>query len=747
MSRARMVSSAWSGPVTALLVTVALSAISTAGFAKPRDTPESNERCYRDNFDGRRLNGGFDAIPGSELLGIATDCYNKAADRSKPTGQTIYANFYAGKAWRIVGTSQSLPPGDRTWRDAEQALRLVVGFHDPNDSRNPQPLTPRSSPSDLRAELTRIEAEVELAQVLSAQGRRPDAEQLAAKAMAEYGAFNSFPAIAAYPTFAERVNSDSDNASYVRATILRAPPANKTDAVVALYAFLNPRTNKHPRAEEARAALYDMATEVGRGILEQGTREPSTAATYFTAARDAATAAYNVRPTPELALNIADANVNLGQVSLRLASRLGPNAIGGCNPVGDPGRTQGAIKYFGDAQNAATLALSQRPAETRQRLSTALQWQGCAQMAGGDPTSAIESFKQAARSDAGSATTQLALARVLYSEATRDGAINPETFWQSSRDAYASALRIMRATRAPNDKLFDALIESADVDVAYVKNTAVAPRAREAIASAIASLNAAKGMAKTRPEAYLRLGTIYIGDDAFVDSVGRGQFAGVKNPGEARSNLGNALNYALGPEQRAVSAQAHYYLSLLATQRMLDLHRVGGAAQSAAREAISHGDEAAKNADNEHSLLYFRQACEARLLSVIPDERGEQYCRADDTRDQDTDKQRNNYAEALLRQGMYFLSRGSNSRKNQSAQWDAATAAFDLGASRLPPFTTLTQDDATAELLAKLLAGKGLAMKCSGLTNVGEAIIRGIPAGPNAKAEYYFRTKYDLPRC
>ena len=118
---------------------------------------------------------------------------------------------------------------------------------------------------------------------------------------------------------------------------------------------------------------------------------------------------------------------------------------------------------------------------------------------------------------------------------------------------------------------------------------------------------------------------------------------------------------------------------------------------------------------------------------------GTRFCRADEGRDHD------NYPEALLREGMYFLSKGSSARNrgDQSTAWDAAYAAFDRGVNRLPDFG---RDDDSSDLRAKLLAGKGLALICSGLRKVGEDTIAGIPADLRRSAKSHFDA-YGLPKC
>ncbi|MDX2235320.1 MAG: hypothetical protein NW200_12550 [Hyphomonadaceae bacterium] len=680
-----------------LSIAGAVSACASPGLS--REPAQSAQRCYRDDFGGRRAS--LESLSGGELSEIALSCRTLAGDASRPRRETLYANFYAGKAWRLSGQAESRPMADPVWANAETALRDVVDFNGP-------PPGARSSAADLRFALTRIEAELELAQVLRTQNRKDDAVRRARKAIADYEAYIANSAIT---TLKEEANAGRVNASIALAEIHRMTPADNLAALVALQVFIDRNLDRHPRAADARADIIATANTLGAAQLTESTPEALRNATnYFTLALDAALAAKRVNP----ALDISETYINLGRVNMAAAGRIGPEVAGGCDPVtGDTTSIRQALELFNNAP-ASPLAI---------------QYRGCAQMALGDLTAAVQSFRQAAAANGNTAVTQLALARGLYRAATI-GVGNTAANWQDARAAYRSALQIMAdpARNVDPEARARVHVELAEVDLEYVFRTNfTTPSKASVIDEAFASLQRATQLAPNRGDAFLRLGLMQLGEGVFAPK------RDLEGPNGARANIARALKLASGADQRALRAESYFLLSRLEVQKL----RTGGRADE--RAAISNGDQAAELGDEVRGPIYYAQACEARLLFNRVAGDGSRFCRADEARDQA------NFPAALLREGLYFLSRGSNARARpeQAAAWDAAYSAFDRGAAGIPDFG---RDPVSAELRAKLLAGKGLAMRCSGLTKVGADIINSIPSDLRETARIYFDT-YGLPRC
>lgn len=699
---------AW-GP--ALLAIIVATGCISPGLSAPREPAQSSEACYRDDFGGRRYNNAFEGISTDGLRSVVTTCVERAGDRARPTGETIYANFYVGKARRLIASNEQRSASDPIWRDAEKALRLVVDFTGPR-------ATVRSSQSELRFELTRIEAEVELAQALANQNKKQDAVLLAQQAISEYVAFPINPT---FPAIREQANGGAVNASYVLATIYRTvPPSNDVDALRALHPFIDARVDSHPRAADARADIVKTATMLGLARLEKGGEDLATAQSYFAEALDAAGAAYRVSQTAELRQNISDAFINLGRVNMKIAGRLGPDAVGGCEPAQDLGKISEATGQFANAlANAAS----------QQAQSVALQWKGCAELAANNPSAAVTSFQLAANADARSSSTQLSLARALYREATRQSGADPAVSWRDARRSYENALALMEsnpATRGDNAFKSKVRVEVADFDMAYLESPGItAAEKPRVIGHAVANLKAAAALAPTQADAYLRLGLIQLGEPPYAGELN------LEGSEGAAANLAKALKFAR--DNTALKGEAHYLLSRLEVRRF----ETRGAADR--RAAIANADRATELGDEQRGPIYFAQACEARLVFGIADGAGTQFCVANESRDGA------NYPLALLHEGMYFLSKAKTSRTSleQSGDWEAALLAFGKGERNM---AERGQTAEWSQLRARLVTGRGLALGCSGLRTLGQDAIVSVPVTYAVDAREFF-DRYGVKVC
>jgi len=655
------------------LILAAGAGVATPACAQLRGARVSNVDCYRADFGGKQI-GESDA----------DRCRRLAGDASQPRQWTIYANFHAGRAYRMA----------RNFAKAEEALRDVVGF-------NGDRAGPRATQPDLRFELTRIEAELELARVYREQaGRKAEAAEHTAKAIAGYSGYHSNPG---FTFFKDDALAGRIDATELMVDVQRnMPPPNRLLAFEALHGlFLDPSLDRNPRAQKGRRDLRDTAIELGTLQLAERSEEGlGNARAYFTVALRAA----NMIGDQGDGLNIADVYVKLGEVHMAAGGLTGPAVAGGCEADRvNVEQVQEALRQF-------TLAASSGTSRD------ALLWKGCAQMGLNQLEDALGSFSAALSPD--NPSPHLSLGRAYY-KAARAGA--GMQAWDRSRGAYGTALQIMERRRdgAADRALVHA--ELAEVDLALVsrmpsaspQRTAAIREARANLTRAASSLRDLAQLGVPQSLAYLRLAEMQIGDEPYKDAPA--DFAG------ARDNISRVLRGASGPGRRPVLAHAYYLQSKLEVRRGVDV-----------AAAIRNADEAAE-IGGELTGVYHAQACEVRLrFKRLAN--GERYCKADDIRNRD------DIADALLREGIYYLSVGTaaRSRGGQNAAWDGAYKAFDRGAAGLPDFTS-SDPRANHPLKARLLAGKALAMICSGLGSVGGDIIRNdIPAPLSNDARSYF---------
>ena len=693
MSRARMAKSFWSGAIPLLLAAVAAAACSTSGYAAK---PVGSE-CYSEDFAGDRDKFETESFR-SRLSYIADNCAKQAGSSTARRRETLYANFYAGKAGRIFGENPGLrAPGDPVWATAETALRDVVNFTGDR-------ARPGSPPADLMFELTRIEAELELAQVLRDRQSNREAVVHANNAADAYKGFNNLTPI---PAIRARATSGLVNASLVKARISGYPDTPSLAALVALQeVFIDPALDGDVKARGARKYIVETANTLGSIQVDEGTQESfGVAQNYFGRGLDAARAAYRANRTAENGQAVADSLVNIGRVSMSLASRAGPTKTGGCEPItADLSQVRTALGYFSEALQVAPGA------------ANALQWRGCAQMASGDLSSAVQSFidaKDAARTArADTSAMQLSLGRGLYRLAVDQGAANR---WAEARTAFKAALDEMRTRNADAEARARVQLEFAKFDLEYAKTRFASPSKQTLTDEAFGNLNDA--IRRNLPEANLLAAAI---------QIDKGDYGG------AQTNIANALTAPGGSNPTALRAEAFYLRGKLEMQREEKLHKGNFAV------AAENADRAADMGENspDNAPIYFAQACEARLL-FNNTRGGDKYCRALEVRDQ------NNYNEALLREGMYYLSVGARaSSRARGAAYDAAYSAFDRGVKRLEG----SGSAAGGQLLANLLVGKGIAMECSGLKSVGLEVRRSVDTQFRSDATSMFQ-KYQLLQC
>ena len=727
-----------SGLIPALLIAAAVSACASQGLARPRDA--SGEACYSDDF---RSLGGRDVFDRSNtspetLANIADQCLERSTHRELTSTWLDYANYYSGKALRARGdkliAARRQQEADVIWPQAKRVLQLVV--------LAPADASPINTPARVRAGLMRYEARVELAVVETRLNHQSEALQLATEAIEYFK--RPVPLPANSPELRElsaRVAADRIDASYALAKAQLLSPAGLDSAIVALRdAFTGETANTHRLAGDARKELYDLATKRGSELLDRGGSDLGTAQIAFRAALDAAVAANAYRPTTDWAGKIADADINLGAVSLKIAGRAGPDqAAGGCAPGNtDQLNVSQAVALFDDA--------FRQPVDVAHK-AKALRWKGCAQQVAG--ISATESFEKALSFDPGSAETQIAYARAT-AQAARTATAGAGDWWEKSRGAYREAVRLMNRTpKRPDADIANARVESANSALEYVNAIPNTRDAQAIVREATQALKEARGTDAINAEAYLRLGTIEIGD---------GPYANQRNWSDAYDHLKIARENALTRQDVRYAAQ--YQLSRLGTQQIYEARRRrGGMSRSdqerIGRAAFKEGAEAATHADNSSALEYYRQACDARILANDTDARDDQFCLFSDSRIRasTTFDPATGSAEAWLRQGMYQLSRGSNARKPavRSDAWDAAIIAFDHGVDALgaqefgadaPPYS------ARDLLLGKLLTGKAIVLNCNHLEQTGKAVTDRIPTGLyNSVLEETYKQDYDLNRC
>lgn len=675
-----------------LLVTLTFAAMAATPARAQlfRGSPVAASECYRDDLGGKRrqmdtMTYQLEALQPtplsssdiSLLQGIASSCATAAGQQRATRQQTLYANFFAGKAERLIGSSDSLTAAERHLRDVVEFNGARAG------ARSPQP--------DLRFELTRIEAEVELARVHRGLRQRDDAVRYAESAIRRYEAYETNIATFRPEAFQGRVNANLALANIHRTVA----PINEVAALIRLDIFISQNLDEDRNARDARLMIMQTANAEGERTLTEALQRKDAglierAANLFKQAERAGVAARRKDPS----ISMTATRVNLGRAMLASIGREGPDAVNGCAPAPlNSGLAADAQRLFAEEGSSAD----------------ALRWKGCAEMIAGTPDTALGSFKRAAELGGQNAyKAYMSLGRAFYTAATSE-TYSVANAWGQARDAYRSArqqLNSANPSRSPDSKALGvASWELAQVDLDYLKKSAVVEPSRAAVLNeAYAALEQAVQLEPTWPEPRLKLGRIQVGD---------GDYAGKAAHGSARTNLAQVIKDSQAPERRALRAEANYWLSYLETHR----RKQGLAADAEA--AVTHGEAAATiSGEREH----FGQACEARLVF-----RG--YARGDGTRfciaspERDGDQ----LTYALLREGIWHLTRTTRGRNGR----DAAFAAFERGLAEAAKSAQVNP-----ELQGRLQAGKGIAMICSGLEGAGEQLINQFPEAQRARTYF-----------
>lgn len=704
-----------SGLLAVLLTAAAMSACPTPGAAQlfARAPARVTSDCYSETYGNRR--DTFDSIGDPE--GVFSSCASAAGVLTASGAELLYANFWSGKAARVAGANGRWAPSDPRWQQAEERLRRVAEF-----TPTSRPAATTKNPNaDTWLGLTRIEAKLELAQILSAR-RDPRAEDYAKSSQDEFKTFGSSLAVSpAMAPFRQRANQGRVTAALLSAKLRGYPDTPSPGALDALQVFLEPgQDQRSAAAQDALKYIVSTAESLGDARLEEGSPQSlAYARDWYGKAHDAAEALDAASSTQASRSIVARTLVNLGRVTMAENHLAGPQEPGGCDSGGSHDTLQTAINQFDTAL-------------TKSRDSIALQWMGCALLARDDVRGAVRVFKEAAESNANDAPAQLALGRGLYSLAkSRDGAL---TDWAESRAAYNRAIGVMgRRAPAPSPRRTPAAaatsadlelakvhVELARVDMDFVDDTRYGASTKTgALQEARNHLATAIGLAPTNSEGLLRLGKIQI------DDPGRW--------GDAETNIRNAIRYASGSNQVESQAEGHYLLSVL----YLKKHNAKGAIQeaSAAADLSSQGAFTFKDV-----ARYYDNACEVRIFLRQDLGNGETYCRAVQDRDPAA------YPAALLRQGKYYLVLGvvgGARRGGRGSAYDDAYSAFEKGLAAVEPVDP--SDRVAGQLRANLRMGKGIAMTCSHLEGAGRAVFADVEPewreGANAEFERLYYCK------
>ncbi len=693
------------GLIPAIAVGIVVSGCSTLGYSQQLGRSRSGaSECFSDTFGGRR--DRFESFATSEYADIARRCRNLAQEPStnRLARDTIYANFYAGKAARLDGEKRGASPGDAVWSDARTALSYVVDFR--------RPITvPRNTPAELTYALTRVEAEVELALVHLNAGRKDEARDWATAATKDYEALVGD---VVFTNARDAALRGRVNAASVLARVYRMAPASDIDAIRALLVYLDQSLDGSDAALVARKDIVDTASRLGETELEQNTPQSlSVAQAYFNLALDAGTAMRR----RDRSLSLSNIYINLGRANMALANRRGPDFSGGCElVVSDQYLVKAALEMFNQAQRESSI--------TR-------QWLGCAEMAAGNLNEAVDHFRAAAESGANTPDAQISLARALYQAATTEGTLNKELSWQDSRKSFRLGLgRLPVSNDMERKKKSGIHLEFAKVNLDYLQRTPNLPqRARaEVIQETRQQLNAAIQL-PPNAEARLRLAAIDLGD-----------FGTTPNLDAAGDNIKIAIDGDRASGDTL--AEAHYLRSRLAVLR----YEGRDAPSDVAKKAIDDADRAVQeNIGSKTEQAYVANACMARL-SFQRSGDSEGFCRANESL---RDSREYNYPRAAAYEGMYFLREAynANSMREQDKAWESAYVAFNKGLTRL---RDLGRDaDWTNDLArerAFLLTGRGLALFCTGLIDTGRADLDAPPAALRSEAEREF-DRYKVYRC
>ncbi len=686
--------------LSALALAVVIAGCGTLAFS--REPSPSSVDCYRDDFGGQRAS--LDAMGDEALRAVAVRCRGLAGNASRPRRETLYANFYAGKAWRRLGERVNEPQAGQIWKDAEAALRDVADFNGP---RAPD----RATQGDLRFELTRIESVLELSLVLSRQGRSDEAIRRSREAIALYSTYAANPNYTAFKADADGLRVSSSFA--LAAIYLAQVPSDEISAMNALRVFTDKNLDNHPNAAAARGQIMEIGRRLGASELAIGSPESlRRAQDYFQRALEAGEAANRQAAGAPM----ADLYVSLGRVYMGSAQLAGPDTPRGCDRrPAETERVDAALKLF---QRASDTAEGQR-------------WAGCAQLALGDLAGAVASFRQATAFNSNTAEAQLSLARALYREATTPGSLDPAGSWRQSRASFQSAIAIMdapaNALRVEPAAKARVRVELADVDLAYLASPFIPPGEKAAVVNhAESNLRAAIALAPTQADAYLRLGMMQLGEGDFSRKLS------LEGADGAGANLNKALQFAR--DNTSLKAEAYYLLSRYEVRKVQAQRGTPNR-----REAVRNADRAAELGDEQRGPTYFTQACEVRLTFGIADGGGTQYCVANESRDGP------NYPLALLHEGMYFLSKAKTAKTalEQSSDWEYALLAFSKGERYL-------QERGIGgdwnPLRARLVTGRGLALGCSGLRQLGLDAIGSVPVSLAGDARDFF-DRYNVRVC
>lgn len=194
-------------------------------------------------------------------------------------------------------------------------------------------------------------------------------------------------------------------------------------------------------------------------------------------------------------------------------------------------------------------------------------------------------------------------------------------------------------------------------------------------------------------------------------------------PGQTRDDLQRASQ----SRDATIRADAYHHLSLMEVRA-----RQHAPGQGDGRMAVAFAERAI--ADDQLNYGYRTHACLVIIL-FGPVLANSSRCVADELRAKE------NYPLELLHEGMFQLRRASEGTSPRL--YDLAAQSFAKGLAIVEARGEVEVD---ATLRARLIAGQGIALNCSGMQSMGDGLILGLPVHSQSETREYYRS-YGLLGC
>ncbi len=663
-------------------VIIAVAAVCAVG-ANAQERSRGAANFNRDCVQELRRGDPFANAASNRLSDIARECRRVSLDARVGGVRAARARFYAGRAYRMLG-------------DGEEAIRNLVGAVSAG---------PDFSSAEFGAELRA--ATLELIQAYRESDRVREAREMLDRTGP--GSLSQDDPAVAYQRamlVLEELGEESQAGMegaftalrpvFTRTTASLNPPLTAAEIRAGIGSSAQPRLSV-AEIRNGRAWLFRLGDELGQRALDaqrdtrdraQSVIQAQRAIEYLTAATSAVLeSGWNIgapeNGTAPTLDEMSDVFFKLGNAKLRAAGvlprRNGPDldCLGGERTL-----SAEAVNQFRQARDAFN-AIRENPNITAARRADAHWGLGCATLAGLDPSRNFESDLQTAIGDLRVAVGQGAQGSAAPGQSDR-----PEYLLTLARALFiqgageAARTNYRNALTALSGDTYQELRSEIQVDIArtylFSACRAQMAEARNCISFRnpspidLSDVSDASGQAQRALEqslatnrngdARLMLAQIYLQQRKWVEA--RTQLTELLS-GQSRLEEGDprkALARYLSSRRETLIRQT----CLRSRARNDDGRTCGGNGEIAVADATRASVNDQTNGD------YRRQACIARILFGRTED--EQYCLADSGRDEQQ------YAQALLFEGMYWLRRAHSAPQGvRQDRWGLSINAFERG--------------------------------------------------------------------